>query len=321
MRVLELERVRKTYDRYLAVDDLSIGIEEGQIFGLLGPNGAGKTSAIRMMIGIIMPDAGVVRMFGEPFARRHLRRVGYLPEERGLYRRVKVIDHLLFLAELNGMSRGTALAAAQRWAERLEIGAWLERKVEELSKGMQQKVQFMATILHDPRFVIMDEPFAGLDPHSSALLMEILIDLRRNGHTILFSTHRMDQVERLCDAICLIDHGRSVLNGELGVIKSRFGKRNVQIAYEGDAGFLDHNPLIAARIDYGNYVEVRLASGADAQELLRAAAASARVTRFELMEPSLEQIFLAVVDADRYTVVGDRDEVVFNRHVVCNDWR
>jgi ABC-2 type transport system ATP-binding protein len=304
MPVLELERVCKAYDGHLAVDDFSLIIEDGQIFGLLGPNGAGKTTAIRMMVGIILPDAGAVRMFGEPFTRRHLRRVGYLPEERGLYRRIKVVDHLLFLGELNGMSRATALAAAQQWAERLEMSAWLERKVEELSKGMQQKVQFMATILHHPRFVIMDEPFAGLDPHSSALLMEILIELRRNGHTILFSTHRMDQVERVCDAICLIDNGRTVLHGELGAIKARFGKRNVQIAYDGDAGFLDHNPLVASRNDYGNYVEVRLAPGADAQELLREAAACARITRFELMEPSLEQIFLEVVDTDRHEAVG-----------------
>jgi ABC-2 type transport system ATP-binding protein len=296
--VLELERVRKAYDGNVAVDDLSLGIEDGQIFGLLGPNGAGKTTAIRMMIGIIMPDAGAVRMFGEPFARRHLRRVGYLPEERGLYRRIKVRDHLLFLAELNGMRRGDALTVAQRWAERLEISAWLERKVEELSKGMQQKVQFIATVLHDPQFIIMDEPFAGLDPRNSALLMEILLELRRNGHTILFSTHRMDQVERVCDAICLIDRGRPLLYGELAAIKARFGKRNVQIAYEGDAGFLDHNPLVGACSDYGNYVEVRLAQGADPQDLLYAAAARARITRFELMEPSLEQIFIDVVGAD-----------------------
>jgi len=296
--VLELEHVRKAYDGHVAVDDLSLAIEDGQIFGLLGPNGAGKTTAIRMMIGIIMPDAGAVRMFGEPFARRHLRSVGYLPEERGLYRRIKVIDHLVFLGELNGMSRSAALAAAWQWAERLEIDEWLGHKVEELSKGMQQKVQFIATILHDPRFIIMDEPFAGLDPRNSALLMEILLELRRNGRTILFSTHRMDQVERACDAICLIDRGRCMLHGELGAIKARFGKRNVQIAYEGGAGFLDHNPLVDARCDYGNYVEVRLAAGADAQELLRAATACARITRFELMEPSLEQIFLEVVGAN-----------------------
>jgi len=294
---LELDSVRKSYDSVVAVDDLSITIPEGCIFGLLGPNGAGKTTTIRMMVGIIMPDAGTVRIFGEPFERRHLRKVGYLPEERGLYRKARVRDLLLYLGQLNGLKRAVALRSAERWAERLDLAQWLGRRVEELSKGMQQKVQFIAAIIHDPRFIIMDEPFAGLDPVNTAHLMDILIELQRSGHTILFSTHRMDQVERLCETICLIDHGRPVLQGRLSDLKAEFSKRDVRIAYEGDGHFLSDRQLIAAHTDKGGCVELRLAPDADAQEVLRRASEKSQVTRFELIEPSLEEIFIEVIGA------------------------
>jgi ABC-2 type transport system ATP-binding protein len=294
---LELENVRKSYDSVVAVDDLCLTIPEGQIFGLLGPNGAGKTTTIRMMVGIIMPDSGVVRIFGEPFERRHLRKVGYLPEERGLYRKARVQDLLLYLGQLNGLTRAGALRSAREWAERLELAQWLGRRVEELSKGMQQKVQFIAAMIHQPRFIIMDEPFAGLDPVNTANLMDILLELKRSGRTILFSTHRMDQVEKLCETICLIDRGKSVLQGRLSDLKARFGRRDVRIAYEGEGRFLADNRLVAARTERGNCVELRLAPDADAQELLRLAAANGKVTRFELIEPSLEEIFIEVVGA------------------------
>ncbi len=297
MIALELQNVSKSYDSVVAVDDLSLTIPEGQIFGLLGPNGAGKTTTIRMMVGIIMPDAGVVRIFGEPLERRHLREVGYLPEERGLYRKARVQDLLLYLGQLNGLTRGDALRAAREWAERLEIAQWLGRRVEELSKGMQQKIQFIAAMIHHPRFIIMDEPFAGLDPVNTANLMEILLELQRAGRTILFSTHRMDQVERLCETICLIERGKSVLQGRLSDLKARFGRRDVRIAYEGDGRFLADHRLVATHTDRGNCVELRLAGDADAQELLRRAAANGKGTRFELMEPSLEEIFIQVVGA------------------------
>jgi len=294
---LELDSVRKSYDGVVAVDDLCLTIPEGQIFGLLGPNGAGKTTTIRMMVGIIMPDTGVVRIFGEPLERRHLRKVGYLPEERGLYRKARVQDLLLYLGQLNGLTRAVALRSAQDWAERLEIAQWLGRRVEELSKGMQQKIQFIAAMIHQPRFIIMDEPFAGLDPVNTAHLMDILLELQGTGHTILFSTHRMDQVEKLCETICLIDHGKCVLQGRLSDLKARFGRRGVRIAYEGDGRFLTDDRLVAARTDKGNCVELRLAPDAEAQELLRLATASGKVTRFELLEPSLEEIFIEVVGA------------------------
>src|SRR5215467_14419878 len=295
MDTIELNKIRKCYDSFVAVDDLSFKIEQGAVFGLLGPNGAGKTSTIRMMIGITVPDAGQIQMFGKPFERKSLQRVGYLPEERGLYKKMKIIDQLIFLGQLHGLEASAARQRAVAWSERLEISGWLDKKVEELSKGMQQKIQFIATLLHDPDFIIMDEPFTGLDPVNVVLLKDVLLELKAKGKTILFSTHQMDQVEKLCDSICLINHGKSVLQGDLKQIKARFGKNNVQIEYEGDGNFLQQSKLVGAYNNYGNYVEVRLAPGANSQELLREVAERSRVSKFELMEPSLEEIFIETV--------------------------
>jgi ABC-2 type transport system ATP-binding protein len=295
MYTIELNKVRKCYESFVAVDDLSFNIEEGAVFGLLGPNGAGKTSTIRMMIGITVPDAGEIRMFGKPFERKSLQRVGYLPEERGLYKKMKVLDQLVFLGQLHGLDAGVARQKALAWSQRLEISGWLEKKVEELSKGMQQKIQFVATLLHDPHFIVMDEPFSGLDPVNAVLLKDVLLDLKAKGKTILFSTHQMDQVEKLCDSICLIDHGKAVLQGDLKQIKAQYGKNNVQIEYEGDGDFLQKSQLVGSYNNYGNYVEVRLAPGADSQQLLRAVAERSRISKFELMEPSLEEIFIETV--------------------------
>jgi ABC-2 type transport system ATP-binding protein len=295
MQTIELNKVRKCYDQFVAVNDLSFGIEQGGVFGLLGPNGAGKTSTIRMMIGITVPDSGQINLFGKPFDRKALQKIGYLPEERGLYKKMKILDQLIFLGELHGMSNGAARQKAIEWAKRLEIDAWLQKKVEELSKGMQQKIQFIAALIHDPDFIIMDEPFFGLDPVNAALLKDVMLDLKKQGKTILFSTHRMDQVEKLCDSICLINKGTAVLQGDLKTIKSQYGKNNVQIEYEGNGDFLEKNPLVSAYNNYGNYVEVRLAPGADAQQLLHMVAGRSRVNKFELMEPSLEEIFINTV--------------------------
>jgi len=295
MYTIELNKIRKCYDSFVAVDDLSFNIEQGAVFGLLGPNGAGKTSTIRMMIGITVPDAGQIQMFGKPFERKSLQRVGYLPEESGLYKKMKIVDQLIFLGELHGLEAGAARQRAMAWGERMEISGWLDKKVEELSKGMQQKIKFIATLLHDPDFIIMDEPFSGLDPVNALLLKDVLLDLKGKGKTILFSTHQMDQVEKLCDSICLIDHGKAVLQGDLKQIKAQYGKNNVQIEYEGDGDFLKKTQLVGSYNNYGNYVEVRLAPGADSQQLLRAVAERSRISKFELMEPSLEEIFIDTV--------------------------
>ncbi len=291
---VELRGIHKTFDSFIAVDHLSFAIREGSVYGLLGPNGAGKTSSIRMMIGITLPDAGEVWLFGEKFHREQLQRVGYLPEERGLYKRMKVLDHLIFLGRLHGLSIDEARKRSLTWCERLQLSEWVHKKVEELSKGMQQKLQFIATLLHDPDLVIMDEPFSGLDPVNSSTLQDVLVELRNAGKTILFSTHRMDQVERLCDGICLIDHGRSVLEGDLKKIKASYGRNSVQMQYEGDPS-IEGSDLVQSFSNFGNYVEVRLKPGVDAQLLLQRASAKARISRFELTEPSLEEIFKDVV--------------------------
>ncbi len=235
MPTLELKSICKSYDGFVAVDQLSFAIEPGSVFGLLGPNGAGKTTSIRMMIGIMMPDTGAVWMFGEPFRRPMLDRVGYLPEERGLYRKMKVMELLVFLAGLKGVARSEAERRAKDWLERLDLAEWAAKKIEDLSKGMQQKLQFIAAVLHNPEFLILDEPFSGLDPSSALVLKDALLDLKKQGKTVLFSTHRMDTVERLCDSICLINHGRSVLAGELKAIKAELRHQQPATGVRGRA--------------------------------------------------------------------------------------
>jgi ABC-2 type transport system ATP-binding protein len=292
---LELKSVGKSYDGQVAVDNLSLAISQGCIYGLLGPNGAGKTTALRMMVGILMPDEGVVCIFGEPFARRHLKTIGYLPEERGLYRRAKVGELLLYLGELKGLPRATIQRRIVELAERLSIGAALTRRIEELSKGMEQKIHLITAMINDPELLILDEPFAGLDPLNSARLMELLLELKRAGRTILFSSHRMDRVEKLCDEICLINHGTSVLQGAVPELKARFGGNRVRLVYRGEAPFLDHNGSIESRTKGGNTVELQVGPDANAQELLRTVAASATIVSYETVEPSLEEIFIQAV--------------------------
>jgi ABC-2 type transport system ATP-binding protein len=295
MPIVELQHVRKAYDTKIAVADLSFQIEPGSMFGLLGPNGSGKTSTIRMMIGMTVPDSGTVKLFGQPFQRDLLTRVGYLPEERGLYKKMKVIDQLIFLGQLHGLDAATASKRAYAWCERMEITEAIEKKTEELSKGMQQKIQFIAALLHDPDLIIMDEPFSGLDPVNATLLQDTLVDLRNQGRSILFSTHRMDQVEKLCDAIALINRGNLVLSGGVREIKSRYPRNRVDIIFDGDAGFLDH-PTIESAKNYSGHAEIKLNDGASAQHLLAAAIENGtHINHFEVMEPTLEEIFIEAV--------------------------
>jgi ABC-2 type transport system ATP-binding protein len=291
---VELNCISKSYEQKFAVKSLSLTIGRGMMFGLLGPNGAGKTSTIRMMIGITLPDSGTVTLFGQPFRREALKRVGYMPEERGLYKKMKVIDQLIFLGQLRGLDSATARKRANAWCERLQITEAIPKKTEELSKGMQQKIQFISTLLHEPELIIMDEPFAGLDPVNALLLQDVLLELKAAGRAILFSTHRMDQVEKLCDSICLIDHGDAVLSGKMREIKSRYERNRVVIDFEGDASFLE-NPVIAEAKNYGGHAEIRLKHGADAQLLLAEAAQRARIYKFDWIEPSLEEIFIQTV--------------------------
>jgi len=294
MPVVELAGVTKAYESKVAVRNLSLSIEAGQLFGLLGPNGAGKTSSIRMMMGITVPDSGRVNLFDKPIERQSLDRVGYLPEERGLYKKMKVLDQLVFFGQLHGLKPEEAHRRAIDWATRMEIAGALHKKTEELSKGMQQKIQFIATLLHDPDLIVMDEPFSGLDPVNAVLVEKTLLELKDRNKAILFSTHRMDQVEKLCDSICLIDNGEAVLAGNLREIKSRYERNRVIVEFEGSPAFLN-NAEIAEAKNFSGHAEIKLKPHGDAQKLLHEAAAMATVYRFELVEPSLEEIFIQTV--------------------------
>jgi ABC-2 type transport system ATP-binding protein len=295
MPIVELQNVRKAYETKVAVHGLSIKIEPGTMFGLLGPNGSGKTSSIRMMIGMTVPDSGSVSLFGQPFSRSQLKRVGYLPEERGLYKKMNVLDQLVFLGQLHGLDTATATKRSYAWCERMEISEAIPKKTEELSKGMQQKIQFIASLLHEPDLIIMDEPFSGLDPVNATLLQDTLVDLRKEGKAVLFSTHRMDQVEKLCDSIALIASGHLLLSGSMREVKSSYPRNRVQIVFEGSDQFLKH-PAIAEAKNYSGHAEIRLnpatGLGAAAQDVLSEALSMARVSRFEVMEPTLEEIFI-----------------------------
>jgi ABC-2 type transport system ATP-binding protein len=294
MPVVELAGVTKAYEQKVAVKHLSLSIDAGQMFGLLGPNGAGKTSSIRMMMGITRPDSGRVNLFDKPFEQKSLEHVGYLPEERGLYKKMKVLDQLVFFGELHGLAAGDARRRATDWAQRLEIDNALEKRTEELSKGMQQKIQFIGSILHDPGLIVMDEPFSGLDPVNASLLEGTLLELKSRGRAILFSTHRMDQVEKLCDSICLINNGEAVLAGKMREIKSSYERNHVIVEFEGSTSFLQSEEIAEAR-NYSGHAEIRLKAGGDSQKLLHEAAAAAKIYRFELVEPSLEEIFIRTV--------------------------
>jgi ABC-2 type transport system ATP-binding protein len=294
MPVVELAGVTKAYENKIAVNDLSLSIEAGQMFGLLGPNGAGKTSSIRMMMGITVPDSGSIILFDKPFARNSLERVGYLPEERGLYKKMKVLDQLIFFGQLHGLTGDEAQKRAVAWARRMEIADALPKRTEELSKGMQQKIQFIATLLHDPRLIVMDEPFSGLDPVNAVLVERTLLELKDQGNAILFSTHRMDQVEKLCDSICLIDNGKAVLAGNLRQIKARYERNHVIVEFQGSSAFLNSDEVAEAK-NFSGHAEIKLKPNGDAQKLLHEAAAVATIFRFELVEPSLEEIFIQTV--------------------------
>jgi ABC-2 type transport system ATP-binding protein len=292
MDAISLENVTKAYDSVTAVNKVSLQVRQGAVLGLLGPNGAGKTTTIRMVMNILVPDEGLIRIFGQPVSDKTRETIGYLPEERGLYPQMQIRAMIVFLAALRGLSEAEADRRAGEWLDRFELGEWADKKLRDLSKGMQQKVQFITAVIHRPPLVILDEPFSGLDPVNAATVKDIMLEMRDQGSTIVLSTHRMEQVEKMCDSICLIDKGRNVLDGDLRAIKQSYGKNTVHIEFTGPDSFLDH-PSIAAVNRFGAGVEAKLKPGADAQEILRAAVqAGVRITKFELLEPSLNEIFI-----------------------------
>ncbi len=291
--VVHLSGITKRYGRTVAVRELDLAVPRGSIYGLLGPNGAGKTTTLRILLDIIGADAGRVAVLGRPVDDEVRTRIGYLPEERGLYPKMKVVDQLEFFGEIKGMPRAKARRAALAWLERVGLEERAQDRVGTLSKGMQQKVQFVSTILHEPELLILDEPFSGLDPINVDLLKRIVLERKREGATVLFSTHMIEDAERLCERVCMIAGAAKVLDGTVAEVKAAAGRRDVAISFEGDPGFLDAPGLVDRVGDHGQYVEVRMARGADPQELLRRAVdAGVRVRRFELVEPSLREIFL-----------------------------
>ncbi|OGF64858.1 MAG: hypothetical protein A2Y62_17905 [Candidatus Fischerbacteria bacterium RBG_13_37_8] len=296
MDVVRINAITKEYDKHKAVEELSMNIPQGCIYGLLGPNGAGKTTTIRMMLHIIMPDSGTIEVFGERMNERLTSRIGYLPEERGLYKKMKVREMLKFLAEIKGVPGRKAIPVADEWLKRLDLIDYRDKKVDELSKGMQQKVQFIGTILHDPELVILDEPFSGMDPVNLNLLKDIIMEFKGKGRTIILSTHQMEQAERLCDSICFIDRARKVFDGSLQALKQKYGKSNVVIEFYGEPVFLEQCKEIIENVNYySNYVEIRMKEGANAQVLLEHAIKTVTVERFQIMEPSLHDIFVEIV--------------------------
>ena len=292
MDAISLENVTKAYEEVTAVDHVSLQVREGAVLGLLGPNGAGKTSTIRMIMNILVPDEGSIRVFGQPVSDATREAIGYLPEERGLYPRMKVLNVIVFLGALRGLPEDEAEKRAREWLDRLELHDWADKKVQELSKGMQQKVQFICAVLHKPKLMILDEPFSGLDPVNAATLESTMLELRSQGSTIVLSTHRMDQVEKMCDSICLINKGHNVLDGDLRSIKQSYGKNTVRIEFDGPDTFLTHAALESVK-RFASGAEAKLKAGGDPQEILKGAlAAGARIYRFELLEPSLNEIFI-----------------------------
>jgi ABC-2 type transport system ATP-binding protein len=291
---LKLANICKSYGEKKAVDDLSLTVPKGAIYGIIGPNGAGKTTTIRMIMNIIAPDSGELLINGQKATAEFRNRVGYLPEERGLYKKMSINEIIIFLAELKGFPGKKAAEVMDKWLEKMSLAEYKNKKVEELSKGMQQKLQFITTLIHQPELIILDELFSGLDPLNIELIKNILLDEKRLGTTILFSTHVMEQAEKLCDFICLINGGRKVLDGRLTEVKSKFGTNTIQIDMEGDGSFIKDIPGVKAVTSDNNYMELELLADADSQTILKQVSEKVTVRRFEIMEPSLYKIFIDV---------------------------
>jgi ABC-2 type transport system ATP-binding protein len=292
---LLLDGVSKAFSGHRAVEGLSIEVPRGSVFGLLGPNGAGKTTTLRMVMNIFAPDSGRIEILGHPADHAARDRIGYMPEERGMYPRMVLGEQILFLAAIKGLGRSEALRRLPPWLERMGLSGWEKKKTNELSKGMQQKAQFIATVLHEPDVLILDEPMSGLDPVGMDTMREAMLDLSRRGATLVLSSHQMDTVERLCDRVALIESGHKVLDGTVRELKASRGDNTLALAYEGDGSFLASLPGVEKVTDFGHYVEIRLADGTDAQPLLREAMTRLRLRRFEIVEPSLHDIFVETV--------------------------
>jgi ABC-2 type transport system ATP-binding protein len=292
MTAVEIQHVTKTFGKHVAVSDLSLQVPEGSIYGFIGPNGSGKTTTLRMIMRILHPDQGTITVLGEESMGAASDRVGYLPEERGLYRQMKVRDVLRFYAELKGCRN--CKANIDMWLERMGLTDWADKKVQALSKGMSQKVQFIATVAAKPELVLLDEPFSGLDPVNQEVMRQAVLELRRDGSTVIFSTHDMAVAEKMCDFIFMINQGKKVLDGTLETIQDTYGRDTVRVQLEGNGVALDQLPGVMRVTDFGRWQEVRLDQGADPQNLLAALMSKGRVRHFEVTRPSLQDIFVRI---------------------------
>lgn len=304
--MIEVKNLYKTFSTINAVNDVSFKVAPGRVFGLLGPNGAGKTTTIRMMLNIIQPDTGEIQFDGRTFSIDIQNDIGYLPEERGLYRKNKLMHTIQYFAGLKGLSSREARRRAETWLERFQLTAYTNNKVEELSKGNQQKVQFIISVIHSPKYIILDEPFSGLDPVNQIVLKDIIGELRKEGKVLIFSTHQMEQAEKMCDDICIINKGRVVLYGKLGEEKKKFGGNNVHIEFEGNGSILEQLRGIKKSAIYSNYAELEIDSTVKPGTIIYEASKHLDIRKFEVKEPTLNAIFL--------NLVGESVEEVERRH-------
>jgi len=296
LATVKLEQVTKRFGEFSAVSDLSLAVYPGRIYGLLGPNGAGKTTTIRMIVNITAPDAGRIELFGKQITAELQDRIGYLPEERGLYKKMKIGEQIKFFATLKSVNRNGLDQRIDSWLERVKLKEWKNKKATELSKGMQQKAQFITAVLHDPDLLILDEPFSGLDPINVELLKEIILELKAAGKTIIFSTHQMEVAEKICDDICLLDRSRKIFEGSLRDVKRSFGRNSLALRLVGGESVLSDRSLISSLNRHADEIEALLTPGADVQVLLRELIkAGARIEKFEMIEPSLHDIFITKV--------------------------
>jgi len=290
---LVLDHITKSYGDFTAVSDLSLQVKPGRVFGLIGPNGAGKTTTIRMIVNITVPDSGRIELFGQPMTTAMQDRIGYLPEERGLYRKMKVGEQLRFFAELKDLHGREADRRIDQWLAKFQLTAWKEKRTKELSKGMQQKIQFITSVIHDPDLLILDEPFSGLDPVNVDIMKDTILEQKAANKTIILSTHQMEIAERLCDDVCMINRSRKVLDGKLREIRRSFARNAVAVRFEGGDGLLNDPEIVANIRQVGDDFEVLLVTGASPQTLLkRLVDAGATIAKFELVEPSLHDIFI-----------------------------
>ncbi len=294
--MLIVENLVKEFKNVRAVDNISFKIEEGRIFGLLGPNGAGKTTIIRIVLNIIKPTSGSISFEGQKITKEFFNIIGYLPEERGLYKRSKVIDSILYFAGLKNMSKESALKEAEYWLKKLEAAEYRDKKIQELSKGNQQKIQFIISVIHNPKLLILDEPFTGFDPINQQLIKETILSFVDSGKIIILSTHQMETAEKLCSEILLLNKGREVVSGSLNKVKKRYGGNNIKIEYNGDASFIKHLPFVKQVDIYSNYAEVQMNDGIPPDELLIAIVGKISISNFSVIEPTLNKIFIDVIN-------------------------